>query len=391
MKKRILSSVTIIFTFTLMMLLLLPGATVMADPLTFGFNTEETAYDNTISDTVGGYTLQIASSDSRDIVTNWGIEIAAASGDYAYLAPLMDGCAVYVGYLDWDTSTDYKPKGTITVSLTGGQAFSLDSFVCGIVWPGTEDYLTLTAGSTTEKVLVKGLHDNGDDTKVLSPPTLITPSDKDKFQGITSFTLSWEEKPDGEGKPNPHAMFFDNFKITPTTYTIAPIGDQTLAGLTAGYTSGAQETKPLTITKTGTGDLTNLAVALDGTNAGDFIVTQPAVTTLNSDTTSTTFTVKARDGLTAGTYTATVTISADNMTPVNFTVTQRVDTYTIAPIGNQTFAGLTVGYTSGTQETKTLTITKTGTGDLANLAVALGGKDAGDFILTQPADRKSVV
>ncbi|WP_284645292.1 immunoglobulin domain-containing protein [Paenibacillus silviterrae] len=115
------------------------------------------------------------------------------------------------------------------------------------------------------------------------------------------------------------------------TYTIAEIADQTATALTAGYSSGTQDTKTITITKTGTGDLTNVATALSGTNATDFVITQPGATTLNSGTTSTTFTVKAKDGLAAGTYTATVTVYADNMTNVTFTVTQTVNPAPMAP------------------------------------------------------------
>ncbi len=109
------------------------------------------------------------------------------------------------------------------------------------------------------------------------------------------------------------------------TYTITAIINQTLTSVTEGYGSGTQETKNLTITRTGTGELTNLATSISG---GNFTITQPVVTTLNGGTPSTTFTVKANDGLSAGTYTETVTISADNMTSETFTVTQVVSAVT---------------------------------------------------------------
>jgi hypothetical protein len=109
------------------------------------------------------------------------------------------------------------------------------------------------------------------------------------------------------------------------TYAISPLSDETLNTLTAGYASGTQEKKTVTLTRTGTGDLTSLATALGGTNADSFTITQPTVTTLNSGIPSTTFTVKANDGLAAGTYKATVTVSAGGMTPVTFTVTQVVN------------------------------------------------------------------
>lgn len=108
------------------------------------------------------------------------------------------------------------------------------------------------------------------------------------------------------------------------SYTIETIADQTASTLTAGYASGTQETKTITVKRTGTGDLTQLAAALSGASAGSFELSQPALTTLNDGASTTTFTVKAKNGLTAGSYNATVTVSADNMMPITFTITQVV-------------------------------------------------------------------
>jgi hypothetical protein len=110
----------------------------------------------------------------------------------------------------------------------------------------------------------------------------------------------------------------------PATYTIETIADQTFDAVATGYASGTQETKTVTIKRTGTGDLTGLAVALTGTEADHFTITNPLTAILNNSANSTTFTVKAKDGLTVGTHTATITVSADKMTAVTFTVTQVV-------------------------------------------------------------------
>ncbi|WP_339833380.1 S-layer homology domain-containing protein [Paenibacillus sp. FSL R7-0272] len=145
------------------------------------------------------------------------------------------------------------------------------------------------------------------------------------------------------------------------TYTIAEIADQTATELTAGYSSGTQDTKTITITKTGTGDLTNVATALSGTNATDFVITQPGTTTLNSGTTSTTFTVKAKDSLAAGTYTAAVTVYADSMTNVTFAVTQTVNPAPVAPSITSQPGNKTV--TAG--QTATFSITASGDAPLS--------------------------
>lgn len=117
-------------------------------------------------------------------------------------------------------------------------------------------------------------------------------------------------------------------KYQPTalpTYAIAPIGSQTLEPLTAGYVNGTQQTRTITVTKTGTEDLENLSASISGGAGSSFAITQPLITTLDSGSTATTFTVKAKDGLDAGTYNETVTISAQNMVPVTFQVTQQVN------------------------------------------------------------------
>nr|WP_275901555.1 DUF5018 domain-containing protein [Cohnella algarum] len=108
------------------------------------------------------------------------------------------------------------------------------------------------------------------------------------------------------------------------TYLIAAIPDQSATPLTEGYAAGAQETKTISIINTGTGDLTNLSATISGSGANSFELTQPAAT-LNSGDPATSFNVKAKNGLTAGTYTAAITITADKMTDVTFTVTQTVN------------------------------------------------------------------
>jgi pectate lyase len=122
------------------------------------------------------------------------------------------------------------------------------------------------------------------------------------------------------------------------TYAIEPISNQTLNTLSEGYAAGTQETKTIAIHKTGTGDLANLKTAISGTNAASFTITQPANPTLDINTPSTSFTVQAKDGLAAGTYTATVTISADTMSPVSFTITQSINGSTLSTVATPSFS-----------------------------------------------------
>ena len=188
------------------------------------------------------------------------------------------------------------------------------------------------------------------------------------------------------------------FTAAALNYSITAIGDQTFAALPAGYRAGSQEEKLLRITKTGTGNLANLKVALSGTNGGSFSVTQPQVTLLNGTTPSTTFTVNAKDGLTAGTYTAVVTISATNLSPVSFNVRQVVNpavlqsiaitapaikrAYTVGETLDISGLAVTGTYSDGSTRIETIT-----TGNITGfdsrvpaasqtLAVTVGGKTA---------------
>ena len=108
------------------------------------------------------------------------------------------------------------------------------------------------------------------------------------------------------------------------TYSITAIENQTLTEVPEGYASGAQDTKTIDVINSGTGALSNLAVSLDSGDITSFDITQPTLTDLNSGG-QTSFTVKAKDLLSPGTYTATVKVEAVNMTPVTFNITQTVN------------------------------------------------------------------
>ncbi|TNJ61557.1 hypothetical protein FE784_34350 [Paenibacillus hemerocallicola] len=118
-------------------------------------------------------------------------------------------------------------------------------------------------------------------------------------------------------------MTNDSLNTVPTTI-LGSIGNQTLTLLKAGYEAGKQEARSIAAVRDGTGDLANLQVSLSGTNAGDFVLSKLTGKTLTQNTAMRSFTVKAKDGLAAGTYSATVTVTADQAAPVSFTVTQQV-------------------------------------------------------------------
>ena len=105
----------------------------------------------------------------------------------------------------------------------------------------------------------------------------------------------------------------------PLTYTatVTPDG-KTFAARTVGY--GEQTAETFTITNTGTGALASLDVTLTGANADSFTLDKTGFNTNLATSGTTTFTIKPNTGLAAGTYTATVRVTATNLTTIDKTI-----------------------------------------------------------------------
>ncbi|MFW2502517.1 beta strand repeat-containing protein, partial [Clostridium diolis] len=168
-----------------------------------------------------------------------------------------------------------------------------------------------------------------------------------------------------------------------TTYaaTLSQTTDLTFTGETVGYSTISPQS--ITVNSTGTGSITNLLVALSGTNASSFTLGTLGATTVSSGN-ATSFTIKPNDNLAAGTYTATVTLSGDNGISESFNVSFTVSaalthTATLSQTGTYTFTGETVGYS--TISPQSITVNSTGTGSITNLLVALSGTNASSFTL----------
>ena len=129
-----------------------------------------------------------------------------------------------------------------------------------------------------------------------------------------------------------------------------------LGTVTEGY--GPETPTEITVTRTGTGDITNLAAALSGINADSFTLTQPQAAMLNEGTPSTIFTIAPTDGLAVGSYTANVNVTSDNGVSESFTVNFVVEaaTYSIATNVAGGTAALTTDPADEAEEGATITI-----------------------------------
>lgn len=128
--------------------------------------------------------------------------------------------------------------------------------------------------------------------------------------------------------------------VTVPAYTAQPAygislsqtGTYTFTEAKEGYTE-APTALTVTVTNTGNQATGPLTVALSGTNADQFTLTGASIAGIADTNGTADFTVRPETGLSAGTYTATVTVSGGNSISASFTVR-----FTVA-------AGLSITYT----------------------------------------------
>ncbi|CAN7766095.1 Ig-like domain-containing protein [Paenibacillus sp. LjRoot153] len=268
-------------------------------------------------DAVGGSatTVTWTSSDSDNKVTVDNDGLVSVAADAATGTYTITATSTYDG-----TKTD-----TATITVTAAPAVNSVSVTpeTASIVQGETQQLTATVDAVGGSATTVTWTSSDSDNKVTVDNDGLVSVAADAATG--TYTITATSTYDGTKT--------DTATITVTaapTYSIAAIVNQTATDLIKGYTSS--EPKIITITNIGTGNLFNLTAALSGTNANDFVITLPD-STLNSGET-TTFSVKAKDGLSEGTYTTTVTVSATNMTNVTFSMTQVVNLLN-APVNPQ--------------------------------------------------------
>jgi hypothetical protein len=178
-----------------------------------------------------------------------------------------------------------------------------------------------------------------------------------------------------------------SFTVNPSTFTVSETGTVTFDALIQGYNTtqvnGIKES--VTLTKVGTGAITNLAVGFSGGTSSAFTTGTVNPTSLGAGVLSTVIQVFPKTGLAPGTYTETVTITADGglseSFQVSFTVSPSPTSFTVSETGTVTFDALIQGYNTtqvnGIKES--VTLTKVGTGAITNLAVGFSGGTSSAF------------
>jgi len=109
--------------------------------------------------------------------------------------------------------------------------------------------------------------------------------------------------------------------------TLSTTGTHTFTAATYSYAS-APAALSVTITNTGNASTGSLTAALSGTNASDFTLSGTPISSITVGGTGS-FTVVPKTGLSAGTHTATVTVTGSNSISASFNVSFTVNSKTI--------------------------------------------------------------
>ena len=176
-----------------------------------------------------------------------------------------------------------------------------------------------------------------------------------------------------------------SFKVEAKNYeiTLDPAGDHDFGLNVDGYLI-APSAKSVDIKNTGNVATGELTIALSGTNAGDFDLSTPTISSI-AVSGDDTFTVAPKLGLLEGTYEATVTISGasgaiSEAFDVSFKVEAKTYEITLTPAGDKDFGLVKVGY--GAPSAHSVTITNSGNVATGALSIALSGANDGDFGLS---------
>ena len=181
-----------------------------------------------------------------------------------------------------------------------------------------------------------------------------------------------------------------SFTVTaaPATFTVSETGTVTFEGKQAGYTSADTDAikKTVTITKQGSGVVTSLAAALSCGEVTNFLLGTVDPDALGESVSSTYFYIRPKTGLAAGTYTETVTITANggisHSFSVSFTVTAApTQIIALSPEGAYAFPEAAAGYPA--QSALSVTVTSTGSGATGPLSVTLSGANTSAFELSK--------
>jgi alpha-tubulin suppressor-like RCC1 family protein len=241
--------------------------------------------------------------------------------------------------------------GNVTVSNTSVQTPALTaqsravSFTVNAVTTTTPPLINITVTDNltviihnpgSESVSTKGLFLSNDDNNLFlwqMPAVIIRPGDSVQVNDSdsnadntlkrmqTNFIIDFGETLYLTGAKENILSSFD-IPTTNISISLTPNNHHTFPTVALGY--GTQATHSIAVNNTGTLPTGNLSIQLSGANAGSFQLNTTTLTSIAVGQTRN-FTVTPCTGLSAGTHTATVTVSGVNIRSRSFTVSFRVE------------------------------------------------------------------
>ena len=197
------------------------------------------------------------------------------------------------------------------------------------------------------------------------------------------YFLSMDEKTVGAGDTIKYPVYANMIATDiARDISLSVSGTHDFGSATAGYTNTDYS---LSVTVKNLSNSATGALSVASTN-NNFEVTPASLGSIASQNGTQTFTVTPKAGLAAGTYTATITVSGDNVTPKSFSVKFTVDASNPSISLSQTtaldFGSKVEGY-SAAPDAQTVTVTSTGNTATGALSVALTGENAAAFELSK--------
>ncbi|MEA4994133.1 MAG: Ig-like domain-containing protein [Oscillibacter sp.] len=167
--------------------------------------------------------------------------------------------------------------------------------------------------------------------------------------------------------------------VTVTEIPAAPVYQIALGYMFPAATEGYDEQAPLIIPVINTGNrpTDDLNVVLEGRNHSDFILSETGIDSISAGD-SDSFTVMPRNGLTAGMYTATVTVSGENGIHKSFDMSFTVHSASDTPVTGVTLDKSTLHLTVGNHSTLVATVEPA---DATNQAIRWSSSDPGVAIV----------
>jgi len=364
-------------------------------PVTLTFGTNVSGAGALIqADEPGKFVAQIQAFNGSTLLGSFSVT-SNANGD-----------AVYIGIVD-QTGANIS---SVTFSLTScGSAdalcvladFGLDTVFLNLASSGGSPAVTLTPSSlsfgdvgvgVTSPVKSVTMKNTGTAALLITSIAIAGTNSTDFLKTATTCgaslaatatcTISVDFKPSATGARSAAISISDNASGSPqqvslsgtgTTAKFAPLS-LGFGDMAVGVTSPA---KTITLTNIGTSTLSITAIAITGTNAGDFAQTHTCVAMLAAAA-SCTFSVTFRPGATgARSASLSVTDSAVG-SPQLVPLTGFGTTLKFSP-PNLGFGSVAVGVTTAA---KTVTLTNSGTATLNITAIAITGANATDFAQT---------